>query len=137
MNDIVIIGAGVVGCAIARELSRYNLNIKVVDKNLDVSEGISKGNSGIIHAGYNEKEGTLKAKLNIRGNEMMDNLAKELQFPFKRNEALILAFNEEEVDRLNYLKENGEKLGVKGLEIIDKEEILALEKNINPSVIKA
>lgn len=137
MNDIVIIGAGVIGCAIARELSRYNLNIKVVDKNLDVSEGISKGNSGIIHAGYNEKEGTLKAKLNIRGNEMMDNLAKELQFPFKRNEALILAFNEEEVDRLNYLKENGEKLGVKGLEIIDKEEILALEKNINPSVIKA
>ena len=68
---------------------------------------------------------------------MMDNLAKELQFPFKRNEALVLAFNEEEVDRLNYLKENGEKLGVKGLEIIDKEEILALEKNINPSVIKA
>ena len=67
MNDVVIIGAGVIGCAIARELSRYNLNIKVVDKNLDVSEGISKGNSGIIHAGYNEKEGTLKAKLNIRG----------------------------------------------------------------------
>ena len=137
MNDVVIIGAGVIGCAIARELSRYNLNIKVVDKNLDVSEGISKGNSGIIHAGYNEKEGRLKAKLNIRGNEMMDNLAKELQFPFKRNEALILAFNEGEVDRLNYLKENGEKLGVKGLEIIDKEEILALEKNINPSIIKA
>ncbi len=137
MNDIVIIGAGVVGCSIARELSRYNLKIKVLDKNFDVSEGISKGNSGIIHAGYNEKEGTLKAKLNIKGNEMMDNLAKELQFSFKRNEALILAFDEYEVSRLEYLKENGEKLGVKGLEIIDKEEVLYLEKNINPDVLKA
>ena len=137
MNDIVIIGAGVVGCSIARELSEYNLKIKVLDKNFDVSEGISKGNSGIIHAGYNEKEGTLKAKLNIKGNEMMDNLAKELQFSFKRNEALILAFDEYEVSRLEYLKENGEKLGVKGLEIIDKEEVLYLEKNINPDVLKA
>ena len=87
MKDIIVIGAGVVGCAIARELSKYKLDVLVIDKNEDVSEGISKANSGIIHGGYNEKKGTLKAKLNLQGNKMMDELANELQFPFKRNGA--------------------------------------------------
>ena len=71
MRDIIVIGAGVVGCSIARELSKYNLDVLVVEKNSDVSEGISKGNSGIVHAGYNEKIGTLKAKLNIEGSLMI------------------------------------------------------------------
>ncbi|MGL5315766.1 MAG: NAD(P)/FAD-dependent oxidoreductase [Peptostreptococcaceae bacterium] len=137
MKDIVIIGAGVVGCSIARELSKYKLDIVVIDKNQDVAEGISKANSGIVHAGYNEKEDTLKAKLNIEGNKLMEALSKELDFKFKRNGALILAFNEEEVDRIKYLKENGEKLGVNNLEIIDKEEILNLEPQINKNVLKA
>lgn len=137
MKDIVIVGAGVVGCSIARELSKYKLDIMVIDKNIDVAEGVSKANSGIIHAGYNEKQGTLKAKLNIKGNEMLDDLSKELDFKFKRNGALILAFDEDEIDRINYLKENGEKLGVKELEIIGKEEILNLEPSINKNVLKA
>lgn len=137
MKDIAIIGAGVVGCSIARELSKYKLDITVIDKNQDVAEGVSKANSGIIHAGYNEKENTLKAKLNIEGNRIIEDLSKELDFKFKRNGALILAFNEEEVERIKYLKENGEKIGVKNLEIIDKEEILKLEPNINENVIKA
>ena len=92
MRDIIVIGAGVVGCSIARELSKYNLDVLVVEKNSDVSEGISKGNSGIVHAGYNEKIGTLKAKLNIEGNKIFDDLSRDLQFPFKRNGAFILAF---------------------------------------------
>ncbi len=137
MKDIIVIGAGVVGCAIARELSKYKLDVLVIDKNEDVSEGISKANSGIIHGGYNEKKGTLKAKLNLQGNKMMDELANELQFPFKRNGALVLAFNEDELERLKLLKSNGENLGVEGLEILNKEEVLALECNINQDVVGA
>lgn len=137
MKDITVIGAGVVGCAIARELSRYDLDIAVIDKNEDVAEGISKANSGIIHGGYNEKKGTLKAKLNLEGNEMMDELASKLQFPFKRNGALVLAFSEDELKRVKELKTNGEEIGVKGLEILNKEEVLNLEKNINKDVVGA
>ncbi len=137
MKDIIVIGAGVVGCSIARELSKYNLNIMIIDKNQDVAEGISKANSGIIHGGYNEKKGTLKAKLNLEGNEMMDDLAKELEFPFKRNGALVLAFDEEELKRLEELKSNGEDLGVKGLKILDKNQVLSMEKNINEDVLGA
>ncbi|WP_270647323.1 NAD(P)/FAD-dependent oxidoreductase [Paeniclostridium hominis] len=137
MKDITVIGAGVVGCAIARELSRYDLDIAVIDKNEDVAEGISKSNSGIIHGGYNEKKGTLKAKLNLEGNEMMDELASKLQFPFKRNGALVLAFSEDELKRVKELKTNGEEIGVKGLEILNKEEVLNLEKNINKDVLGA
>jgi glycerol-3-phosphate dehydrogenase len=137
MKDITVIGAGVVGCAIARELSRYDLDIAVIDKNEDVAEGISKANSGIIHGGYNEKKGTLKAKLNLEGNKMMDELASKLQFPFKRNGALVLAFSEDELKRVKELKANGEEIGVKGLEILNKEEVLKLEKNINEDVLGA
>ncbi|MBC6002943.1 NAD(P)/FAD-dependent oxidoreductase [Paeniclostridium sp. NSJ-45] len=137
MKDITVIGAGVVGCAIARELSRYDLDIAVIDKNEDIAEGISKANSGIIHGGYNEKKGTLKAKLNLEGNEMMDELASKLQFPFKRNGALVLAFSEDELKRVKELKTNGEEIGVKGLEILNKEEVLNLEKNINKDVLGA
>ena len=132
MRDIIVIGAGVVGCSIARELSKYNLDVLVVEKN---SEGISKGNSGIVHAGYNEKIGTLKAKLNIEGNKMFDDLSRDLQFPFKRNGAFILAFSDEEMKTLESLKENGEKLGVEGLEILTREEALNIEPNLNKEIV--
>lgn len=135
MRDIIVIGAGVVGCSIARELSKYNLDVLVVEKNSDVSEGISKGNSGIVHAGYNEKIGTLKAKLNIEGNKIFDNLSRDLQFPFKRNGAFILAFSDEEMKTLESLKENGEKLGVEGLEILTREEALNIEPNLNKEIV--
>ncbi|MDT7981553.1 NAD(P)/FAD-dependent oxidoreductase [Clostridium perfringens] len=134
MRDIIVIGAGVVGCSIARELSKYNLDVLVVEKNSDVSEGISKGNSGIVHAGYNEKIGTLKAKLNIEGNKIFDDLSRDLQFPFKRNGAFILAFSDEEMKTLESLKENGEKLGVEGLEILTREEALNIEPNLNKEI---
>ncbi|XZH20348.1 NAD(P)/FAD-dependent oxidoreductase [Clostridium perfringens] len=137
MRDIIVIGAGVVGCSIARELSKYNLDVLVVEKNSDVSEGISKGNSGIVHAGYNEKIGTLKAKLNIEGNKIFDDLSRDLQFPFKRNGAFILAFKDEEMKTLESLKENGEKLGVEGLEILTREEALNIEPNLNKEIVGA
>ncbi|WP_243325895.1 NAD(P)/FAD-dependent oxidoreductase [Clostridium perfringens] len=135
MRDIIVIGAGVVGCSIARELSKYNLDVLVVEKNSDVSEGVSKGNSGIVHAGYNEKIGTLKAKLNIEGNKIFDDLSRDLQFPFKRNGAFILAFSDEEMKTLEGLKENGEKLGVEGLEISTREEALNIEPNLNKEIV--
>ena len=135
MRDIIVIGAGVVGCSIARELSKYNLDVLVVEKNSDVSEGISKGNSGIVHAGYNEKIGTLKAKLNIEGNKIFDDLSRDLQFPFKRNGAFILAFSDEEMKTFESLKENGEKLGVEGLEILTREEALNIEPNLNKEIV--
>ena len=137
MKDIVIIGAGVIGCSIARELSKYNLDICVVEKNNDVAEGISKGNSGIVHAGYNEKENTLKAKLNLEGNYLFDGLSKKLDFSFKRNGALILAFNEDEMKKVHELKANGDKLGVPALEVLDRNEVLNLEKNISTKVVGA
>lgn len=137
MRDITVIGAGVVGCAIARELSKYDLDVVVIEKNSDVAEGISKANSGIIHGGYNEKKGTLKAKLNLEGNKMMDELSKDLQFPFKRNGALILAFSTADFKKIENLKSNGEELGVEGLELLNKEQVLSLEPHVNKDVVGA
>lgn len=137
MKDIIIIGGGIIGCSIGRELSKYNLDITLLEKNADVAEGISKANSGIVHAGYNEKLGTLKGKFNIEGNKMFDKLSKDLDFSFKRNGALVLAFNREEVKVLEELKENGEKLGINDLEILSLDDIRMLEKNVSDKVCKA
>lgn len=90
MYDAIIIGAGVTGCSIARELSRYQLNILVLEKEEDVCCGTSKANSAIIHAGHDAKPGSLKARFNVRGNELMDQLSADLDFPFTRNGSLVL-----------------------------------------------
>ena len=116
--DIIIIGAGVSGCAVARELSRYDLKICVLDKESDVCEGTSKANSGIVHAGHDAKPDTLKAKLNVQGNLMMEEMAKKLDFPFKRNGSLVVCQNEEELSKLEELKERGKENGVEGLRIL-------------------
>ena len=84
MHDIIIIGAGVAGCACARELSRYSADILVLDKAEDVCCGTSKANSAIVHAGYDAPEGSLMAKLNVEGNRMMAELSRELDFPFRQ-----------------------------------------------------
>lgn len=91
MYDVIIIGAGVAGAASARELSRYQAKICVLEKEEDVCCGTSKANSAIVHAGYDAAEGSLMAKLNVRGNEMMEQLSKDLDFPFKRNGSLVVA----------------------------------------------
>ena len=100
MFDIVIIGAGVSGACIARELSKYDLKILVLEKNNDVAAETTKANSAIIHAGFDAKEGTLMAKFNVLGNALFDQLAEELSFPFKRNGSLVIAKNEEELENI-------------------------------------
>lgn len=137
MYDVVIIGAGVTGCASARELSRYQLNICVVDKEEDVCAGTSKANSAIIHSGIDCMPGTLKAELNVKGNEMMEPLSKELDFPFKRNGSLILCFSAEDRPNLEALLARAEKNGVKGCRIIEKEELHQMEPNVSKEAIAA
>lgn len=135
--DIVIIGAGISGAAIARELSRYDLNILVLEKENDIASGTTKANSAIVHAGYDAKPGTLMAELNVRGNELYENLCKELDVPFKRIGSLVIAMNDGEKEALNELYERGIENGVPDIRIIDRKEVLELEPNVNPEVVQA
>ena len=96
MYDIAIVGAGISGSAIARELSKYNLNTVVLEKGVEVCQGTTKANSAIVHGGFDAKVGSLKAKLNVRGNELYPKLCEELNVEFKQNGALVLAFNDED-----------------------------------------
>lgn len=130
--DVVIIGGGVIGASIARELSRYSLNIILIEKEDDVAMGTSKGNSGIIHAGYNADFGTLKGRLNIKSNPRFDKLCQDLKVRFKRIGSLVVGFTEEDLKRLRELKKNGEKNGLKNLEIITADRLFGLEPNLNP-----
>ncbi|MFL0252011.1 NAD(P)/FAD-dependent oxidoreductase [Clostridium neuense] len=134
MYDVAIIGAGVIGCSIFRELTKYNLKVVVLEKEKDVSMGTSKANSAIVHAGYDPKEGTLMAKYNVKGNEMFEALCRELSVPFKRNGSLVLAFNEEDMETIKKLYENGTKIGVKNLKILAKEEVLKMEPNLSEEI---
>ena len=137
MYDVIIIGAGVSGCAIARELSRYQLEIAVLEKALDVCEGTSKANSGIVHAGYDAKPGTLKARLNVEGSRKMEALSKELDFPYKRNGSIVLCFDEKDVNKLEELRKRGEANGVEGLRILSREELLKIEPLAGENAIAA
>ncbi len=130
MFDIVIIGAGVSGCSVARELSKYKLNIAVLEKNEDVCTGTSKANSGIVHAGFDAEPDSLMAKLNVKGNAMMDKLSKDLDFDFQRIGSLVVCNSQGDTQILYKLKEQGEKNGVKGLQILDREELFSLEPNL-------
>lgn len=129
--DVIIIGAGVTGSAIARELSRYRLRTAVLDRNSDIGEGTSKANSGIVHAGYDAKPGTLKAKLNVQGSEMMPQLAKDLGIPFMRNGSMVVALSDDDLPHLQELYERGLTNNVPGLKIISREEALAMEPNLS------
>ena len=131
LYDVIIIGSGVVGNAIAREMSRYNLKIGVLEKELDVCNETSARNSGVLHAGFNNKPGTLMAKFCVEGNQGFDQVADELGVPFKRCGKLVVGFNEEDKQKLIAMKEQGEKNGVKGLEIIGKDKIKEIEPNID------
>lgn len=137
MFDITIVGAGVVGCSIARELARYKLKVCVIDKDSDVANGTTKANSAIVHAGFDAKPESLKGKLNAKGNSMFDKLAEELDFPFKRTGSLVLCFDKNDLDKLNDLKKQGEKNGVPGLEIIEGDKLREMEPNISDEVVAA
>lgn len=137
MYDIIIIGAGVSGSAAARELSRYNAKICVVEKEEDVCCGTSKANSAIVHAGYDAEAGSLMAKLNVEGNVMMGQLAEDLDFSFRRNGSLVLCMHEEELPNLQALYERGVENGVKELRILSREELKEMEPNITENAVAA
>lgn len=132
--DVVIIGAGVVGCLTARFLSRYQLRILVIEKESDVGAGTSSANSALIHAGYDPVPGTLKAAMNVRGNSMWDDLAGELDFDFERCGDYVAAIGDEEFQKLFVLKKQGEQNGVPGLKILSPDEIRKRIPNINQDV---
>ena len=137
MIDVIIIGAGVSGCAIARELARYQAGILVLDKEEDVCCGTSKANSAIVHAGFDAAHGTLMARLNVEGSRRMPALAKELDFAYDPCGSLVVCLSEADRPRLQALYENGVANGVEGLRIIGRDELLAMEPHIADEAVAA
>lgn len=133
-TDIVIIGAGAVGCAIARELSKYKADVIVVDKKEDVGGDASKSNSAIIHTGYDAGPGPLESQLVVAANPMYDKIAEDLDVPFKRIGAILPAFTDEQFEKLPAIKEKAFNNRVYDVEYLTAEELLALEPNLNPEV---
>lgn len=135
--DVVVIGAGVIGTAVSRWLSFYNLKTLVIEKEEDVCSGTSKANSAIIHAGYDAKPSSLKAKMNVKGSEMMPSLSKELDIYYRQNGALIICFSKDEYYMLEELYQRGLQNGVKELRIIDQKEVREKEPNLSEDVYAA
>jgi glycerol-3-phosphate dehydrogenase len=125
--DVIVIGGGVVGCAVLRELSRYDLKLLLLEREADLAEGVSKGNSGVIHAGFNVPPGSLKARTNVAGLGLIYALAAALGVPHRKTGKLVVALNEDDKPRLEELKAEGDKSGVPGLEIVDAAAIRGLE----------
>ena len=128
--DIAVIGGGVIGGMIARWLSAYELKICILEKEHDVARGASAANSSIVHAGFDAKEGSMKAKMNVRGSEMMEEVCRELGVKYQNNGSLVLGFDAEDRAALEDLLKRGNTNGVKGLRIIEQEELRAMEPNI-------
>src|SRR3990167_5579576 len=133
--DVAIIGAGAAGASIARELSRYKLNIAVLEKEAECGFGVSKSNSGIIHPGTQNPPGSLKGRLCVQGNALIRKISKELGVDFKEVGELIVAFNEDDIKELLRLKKEAELLGVPGLKIVDKKWLEKNEPNLNSEAI--
>ena len=134
MFDVAIIGAGVTGGMIARKLSGYDLKICILEKMNDVAMGATRANSAIVHAGFDAKEGSKKAEFNVKGSEMMEQVAKELGVKYKRNGSLVIGFNEEDKKEIEKLYERGCKNDVKDLQILDKKAVHELEPNLSEPV---
>ena len=137
MYDVIIIGAGVTGCAVARYLSRYQGKMLVLERAEDVCCGTSKANSAIIHAGFDAAHGSLMAEMNVRGNRMVPQLARDLDFPFQMNGSLVVCMSEEDMQRLRALYENGVKNGVERLEIVDSKRLHEMEPNVSKNAVAA
>lgn len=133
-TDVVIIGAGAVGCAIARELSKYKIDVIVVEKNEDIGGDASKSNSAIIHTGYDAAPGTLESQLVVTANPMYDELVKDLDIPFERVGAILPAITDEQYEKLPAIKVKAIKNRVYDVEYMTKEELLEMEPNLNPEV---
>lgn len=135
--DVVIIGGGVVGCLTARELSRYKLNVCVLEAQSDVSMGASKANSAIVHGGYDPVPNTKKALFNVKGAEMMEDLCKELDVGYIKNGSMVVAFDSEQLEHVKMLYARGIENGVKQLSIITGDEARALEPNLSEKIVGA
>ncbi len=132
--DVAVIGCGVVGAAVARQLAKYRLSVCVLEKENDVAVGTTKANSAIIHAGYDPRPGTLMARLNVRGVELVKELAPKLHFPYQPIGSLILAFSEENMNTVQVLYQRGKHNGVPGLQILSREQVLKMEPRLNPEI---
>lgn len=135
--DVTVIGGGVVGCAIARELSRYQLNVCLVEREEDVCSGTSKANSAIVHAGFDARPGSMKARMNLEGSRRMEALSRELDFPYRRNGALVLCFSEADRPRLDALYARGRENGVEELRILTGDEARKMEPNLSEAAVAA
>lgn len=137
MYDAVIVGGGAVGCAVARWLSRYRLRICLVERGEDVCVGTSKANSAICHAGFDAPLGSAKARFNVEGSRMMEELSQQLDFPYRRCGALVLCFDEADIPRLEELKSRGERNGVEGLVVLNREALRRQEPRVSPEAAAA
>ena len=137
MYDVAVIGGGVVGALIARTLARYQLKICILEKANDVAMGASSANSAIVHAGFDAKVGSLKARMNVRGSEMMEEVCRELGVKYQNNGSLVIGFNGEDRATVEELFRRGNANGVKGLRILEREELVSMEPNISPNAICA
>lgn len=135
--DVAVIGGGVVGALISRELSKYNISVAMLERNNDVAMGTTKANSAIVHGGFDAVNGTLKAELNVKGTALMPEICKDLHVPYRNNGSLVLAFSDEEMEHVKVLYDRGVKNGVPDLEIIDKAKILELEPHVSTEVVGA
>ena len=131
--DVLIIGAGVTGTMIARELSKYQLDVVILDKNNDAGDATSSANSAIVHSGYDPEPGSLKAKFNVLGNAKYPELVKQLDVPFDQCGSLTIATEEEQLEVLKQLAERSKLNGVE-VKLLNKEEVLKMEPNLNPEV---
>lgn len=135
--DVIVIGAGVTGCSIARELARFNWRVCVLERNEDVCTGTSKANSGIVHSGIDAHNGTMKARMNMEGNRLMPALSRKLDFAFRQNGSMIVCFEETGTRALRELMDNGIKNGVEGLELLTGDEARAMEPKLSEEVVAA
>lgn len=135
--DVAIVGAGVAGCCVARECARFALKVAVFEAGLDVADGATRANSGIVHAGYDPKPGTHKARYNVEGAKLYPQWARELGFPYINNGSMVLAFTEDELEAVRGLRERGEQNGVEGLRVIDARELRELEPNVSSEALGA
>lgn len=131
--DVTIIGGGITGTGIARELSKYNISVLLLESRMDIGSASTKGNGGIVHAGYDPKPGSIKGKVNVKGSLMYPKLAKELGFEYKNTGSFVVGFNDDDLIYLKKLLANGQSNGVPNLEIIGLDQMLKIQPNINPN----
>ena len=135
--DVIIIGGGVTGCAVARAMSRYAASVLLLERGEDVCSGTSKANSAIVHAGFDAKPGTMMARMNVAGSQMMPALARVLDIPYRQNGSLVLCFDESDRPGLEALLERGRANGVEGLRIVERDELVQMEPNVGDAAVAA